>query len=98
MQVSESQKGRKQRKGTESRHETGLSLASSDPSSPGPGGPKSASPEKNGKEKCRWGGGSRKELFLEFPLWAAERNSPRNHEFAGLIPGLAQWVKDLALL
>ena len=25
-------------------------------------------------------------------------NPTRNQEFAGLIPGLAQWVKDLALL
>ena len=28
---------------------------------------------------------------------AAEMNPTRNHEVEGLIPGLAQWVKDLAL-
>ena len=28
----------------------------------------------------------------------AETNPIRNHEVVGLIPGLAQWVKDLALL
>ena len=29
---------------------------------------------------------------------AAEMNPTRNHEVVGLIPGLAQWVKYLALL
>ena len=30
-------------------------------------------------------------------LGAVEMNPTRNHEVEGLIPGLAQWVKDLAL-
>ena len=29
---------------------------------------------------------------------AVETNPTRNHEVAGLIPGLTLWVKDLALL
>ena len=29
---------------------------------------------------------------------AVEMNPTRNHEVAGLIPGLTQWVKDLTLL
>ena len=28
---------------------------------------------------------------------SVETNQTRNHEVVGLIPGLAQWVKDLAL-
>ena len=36
-----------------------------------------------------------KEAYLEFQ-WLT--NSTRNHEVVGLIPSLAQWVKDLALL
>ena len=36
-------------------------------------------------------------LFWSSHLGAAETNLTRNHEVAGSIPGLAQWVKDLAL-
>ena len=31
-------------------------------------------------------------------LGAVETNPTRNHEVAGLTPGLTQWVKDLVLL
>ena len=37
---------------------------------------------KNGRSSCRG---------------AAEANPTRNHEVAGLVSGLAQWVKGLAL-
>ena len=35
--------------------------------------------------------------FRSSHLEAAETNPTRNHEVAGSIPGLTQWVKDLAL-
>ena len=35
---------------------------------------------------------------MEFPLWrSGKRIRLGNHEVAGLTPGLAPWVKDLAL-
>ena len=39
-----------------------------------------------------------KVLVLEFPSWLVETNLTGNHGVAGLIPGLAQGVKDPALL
>ena len=39
-----------------------------------------------------------KKPFLEFPVVAQQLANPtRNHEVVDLIPGPAQWVKDLVL-
>ena len=38
--------------------------------------------------------GTQIKMGEEFPLWHSRNES--NHEVAGLIPGLDQWVKDLA--
>ena len=40
----------------------------------------------------------KKKIFKSSHCGTTEMNLTRKHEFVGSIPGLAQWVKDLALL
>ena len=44
-----------------------------------------------------WRGLAAQAELRSSPRGAAETNLTRNHEVAGLTPGLTQWVKDLAL-
>ena len=50
----------------------------------------------HGQENTKY---SLKIMYFGVPVVVQWLTNPtRNHEVAGLIPGLAQWVKDLALL
>ena len=40
----------------------------------------------------------KKEINRSYPCGAAETNPTSNHEVAGLIPGLARWIKNPELL
>ena len=62
---------------------------------------------RNGRESSRFmaRGSKRHQITLGLRIWdkwssclgTVETNPTRNYEVAGLIPGLAQWIKDLAL-
>ena len=51
-----------------------------------------------GRHEARFCSPSRDAWFWPSHRGAVERNPTRSHEVAGSIPGLAQQVKDLALL